>query len=256
VTDFHLFSFAAEDDPIHAAVPPAQAFSVMDDYRLGPLDDESKREAFRREMVRGYGEHDQEDPAESEPAGFDPWREWQSRLLQAPTGRVYIWHAANAAGYVLLRMACHWFAEAGHALFAVGMQEEGRVLPATATLEKICADAAPISLPQARAWAQEFAVLAARPEMLRELDAAGHLHCREMHVHDELMLACCPVQWQLAARVVGETMAKACSSDGLGDVFWNMRLQCLIDAGWMEADGARAGLRNYQVRRRPRATET
>ena len=247
MTDFHLFSFAAGDDPIHAALPPAQAFFAMDDYSLGPLDDESKREAFWRDMLRGYEE---DDPEERATAVFSPWRELQSRLLQAPAGRVYMWHAANAADYVFVRMACHWLAQTGHALFAIDIPEEGYVLPTHAKLEQLCAGAAQISPAQRLQWAQEFVAMAARPEMLRELDEAGHLHCRDMHVHDNFLLACCPTRWQLAARLVGETMAKACPPHCLGDVFWNMRLQCLIDAGLIEADGERVGLRNYRVRRR------
>jgi hypothetical protein len=247
VTDFHLFSFADGDDPIHAALPSTQFFFAMDDYSLGPLDDERKRETFWRDVAPGYQE---ENPQESATGMFAPWRELQSRLLQMPAGRVYVWHDANAAGYVFLRMACHWLAQTGHALFAIEIVEEGRVLPATATLEQLCAGAAPISPAQRREWAEEFAAISARPEMLRELDETGHLQCREMHVHDDFMLACSPVQWQPAARVVGETMAKACPPHYMGDVFWNMRLQYLIDAGLIEADGERVGLRNYRVRRR------
>ncbi len=234
------------------AFPHAQVFCAMDDYSLGPLGDERMRDAFWRDIGRGYDDEYRESASNC----FVPWRELQSVLAREPGCPVHVWHSASGAEYVFLRMACHRLAEAGHPLFAVGVPAHGTEgLHSTAVwpperLKEFVANAEAISTAQRQAWAQEFTDIAARPEMLRECDGAGHLHFRDMDVHDDLLLACCPYQWQTASTVVGAAMARSDPRNMLGDFFLNSRVQYLIDAGILDVDGDRAAMRKYRVRRR------
>lgn len=69
-----------------------------------------------------------------------------------------------------------------------------------------------------------------------------------MDRYDPLLLECCATRWTPAARVVGNAMRLCDGHNLLSDLFFCSRLQFLIEAGRIEADGRRDRLRDYVVR--------
>jgi hypothetical protein len=66
--------------------------------------------------------------------------------------------------------------------------------------------------------------------------------------YDPLLMESCPTQWAPAPRVVGTAMGRCGERNLMSDLFFSSRLQVLIDAGRIEADGPRHRLRAYAVR--------
>ncbi|AKZ63742.1 hypothetical protein F506_14665 [Herbaspirillum hiltneri N3] len=250
MTEFHVVSFVGTADAMRIAFPDAHVFCAWDDYSVGPLDDGHGRADFWRRMAQGYS---RECMAESTDC-FAPWHEMKSVLAGADCSRIFIWHSGSGSEQVFLRMACSWLGELDHALLAVRTPACGGVHSTAAwppgQLRKFIANAVPVSRLQREEYAREFAAISAQPEMLRECDESGHLHCRPMNVHDDLLLACCSGQWQRAVAVVGEAMGRVDQRNAQGDVFWSSRLQYLVDSGRIEADGERVALGAYRVRLR------
>jgi hypothetical protein len=69
-----------------------------------------------------------------------------------------------------------------------------------------------------------------------------------MDRYDPLLLASCSPTWTPAPRVVGTAMSRCDGHNLMSDLFFSSRLQLLIDAGRIEADGSRNRLREYRVR--------
>ncbi|MFL9878955.1 DUF3658 domain-containing protein [Herbaspirillum rhizosphaerae] len=251
MTEFHLVSPASTGGSMRMAFPHAQVFCALDDYGLGPLGDESARDAFWRDIGGGYDDEYWKSTSDC----FTPWRELHTALAQQPGCPVYIWHSGSGAEYVFLRMACYWLADVEHPLLAVSVPAHEEGLHSTAVwpperLREFAANAVKISEVQRRTWAQEFAGISARAEMLRECDDIGCLHFRDLNVHDDLLLASCSDQWEIASAVVGAAMVRSNPRNALSDIFLSSRLQCLIDAGLLDVDGERTAMRKYRVRRR------
>jgi hypothetical protein len=60
--------------------------------------------------------------------------------------------------------------------------------------------------------------------------------------------ACAPWRALIAVRIVGTAMGRCGEHNPMSDLFFSSRLQFLIDAGRVEADGPRHRLREYAVR--------
>ena len=255
MTDLHLVASNSAAGALrfatHKLALPGKVFCIMDDLCLGPLSDGRARAEFWRSlMVPGYS--DQPLPAEWKDA-FAPWHELRRRVADEKPQRLLIWTSGSGADYVFLRMACRWLIAGDVALWRVPVPpKDGFHAVAVHTpeaLTRFMPTAIAVSPVQVAAMAQEYDDIATRPELLRECDAQGHLLFKPVAAHDELLLSCCPADWALAARVVGQVMGSSDPRNPLGDMFIASRLQHLIAEGLVEADGPRTTLRDYRIRR-------
>lgn len=69
-----------------------------------------------------------------------------------------------------------------------------------------------------------------------------------MDRYDSLLLEACTTEWIPAARLVGAAMGRCDGHNLMSDLFFCSRMQRMIDARTMEAEGRRTRLRDYVVR--------
>lgn len=237
-------------------------FCIMDDLSLGPLSDGRERAKFWRTLTAAEedGFASQTNQYASDEYGFDPadafatWRHLRQRLSTERPSRVLIWASECGADYVLLRMACYWLINTDASLCQVRVPpNQGyhsvAVHPPEA-LVRFALDAVPLATSEADSLANEFKDIAGRPEPLREVDAKGRLLFKPISAHDDFLLECCPLEWTLAARVVGDAMAQSDPRNGLGDTYLASRLRHLIDIGVVEVDDVDRPIQCCNVRRR------
>lgn len=256
MTDLHLVASPSAAGSLRLAVRtlglPGQVFCIMDALNLGPLSDGRERVAFWRSLLApGYSD---EPPSEGWDDAFAPWRELRRTIAAERPQRLLIWVGESGADYVFLRMACHWLEGEDIALLRVSVPPNGGLHAVAVHPPEALVTFAPgaITIPQVElaAMVEEYGRIAARPELLRECDAQGRLLFKSITAHDDFILSCCPYEWMLAARVVGEAMGRSDPRNALDDMFVASRLQHLIAAGLVDAEGPRRMLRDYWVRRR------
>ncbi|WP_312316981.1 DUF3658 domain-containing protein [Stenotrophomonas sp.] len=215
-----------------------EVFSINDDLSIGPLSSAAGRIAFLRTLILPPPHVD----AEEHSSGMDDdvFARWEALRIRCQSpGRVMLWISGSASDHVLLRMACHALQTTRATLWRVPVPafEDGHeavaALPVDA-LVRFASGARPLSADTVATLADEFAQIAARPELLRQCDANGALRYRAIDCHDAMLLDCCLRHWVPANRVIGDAMARCEPRNAMGDYFFAARLRALIDAGRVE----------------------
>ncbi len=220
---------------------------VPDDFSHGPLDPPAARDDYWRAAVRGY----------STDGPHPPPRDtlWDELVDQATRDAdIVVWGGANSADVVLLNAVCAQLASLDNGLWRLDVTSWTGSTHYVAELEPAqLAGAYPRALQRIGAEersnrAAEFKRLARSTGVLRRFEV-GEVIAAPPSIYDEWLLAACTPQWAPAARVVGRAMGRCDRHNLMGDVFFSLRLQCLIDRGELQADGPRTDLRTYAVRR-------
>ena len=95
--------------------------------------------------------------------------------------------------------------------------------------------------------AQDFARIREETGLLRRLQD-GHLIGIPMDYYDGLLLEACSNVWTLAARIMGIAMGHCDAANSMSDLFFSSRLQALIAAGEIQADGPQSSINTYSIR--------
>lgn len=227
-----------------------EVFTIPEDPSHGPLADGIARIAYMRVCFQGVGEWQ----VRFEDA-FEPWRTLLQLLDRRPVDTVVVWSSDSLSDAIFLRMAAHWLVGRPEKMTKVitDSSEEGRRVEvatfAPADLAARHATRQDIVAPEREALARDYAAIRDRTGTLRRWEAGRITGLPQDH-YDGLVLNSCGKAWQMAARVVGNAMAHCPPRNALSDVFLGNRLQHLIEAGIVEADGPRHALQGYRVRRR------
>jgi hypothetical protein len=222
------------------------AFGIPDDLSHGPLDDGRARISYMRDRFRGYDNWylDVTD-------AFAPWRAMIARIDEARADAVVIWSGDNASEATFLTMACWWLGNRSDRVLRVAMPgTDGRHYVAIykpAELADLIASAQELTNTERAVLAADFLRIRGETGLLRRWEE-GKILGVPMDRYDPLLLASCPPTWTPAARVVGMAMSRGDGHNLMSDLFFSSRLQLLIDAGRIEADGSRDRLREYAVR--------
>jgi hypothetical protein len=233
---------------------PGEALAIPDDLSHGPLDDGRARIDYMRARYRGY-----DDWCFDTVDAFAPWH----RLLAVLDGdreevkddvrpdAIVLWAGDNPSEGSFLAMACHRLRERSEPVFHVPtpVRAEGHYVAIYSPAELAA------RLPHRRALGERRRALYAE-DFLRLRDETGLLRRWEdgriigvpPDRYDALLLASCAADWLPAARVVGAAMGRCDPHNRISDLFFCSRLQVLIDAGRIEADGRRQRLRDYAIR--------
>ncbi|WP_282296315.1 DUF3658 domain-containing protein [Stenotrophomonas sp. PS02289] len=219
---------------------PGEVFSINDDLAIGPLSSAAGRIAFLRTLILPPPHVDAEEDSSDEDEDDDVFARWEALRIRCQVpGRVMLWISGSASDQVLLRMACHALQTTRATLWRVpvpafeGGHEAVAAHPVDA-LVRFAPGARPLSADTVATLADEFAQIAARPELLRQCDANGALRYRAIDCHDPMLLDCCPRHWVPANRVIGNAMERCEPRNAMGDTFFAARLRALIDAGRVE----------------------
>lgn len=226
---------------------PGDVRAIPDDLSHGPLDDGVARLDWMRRCYEGCF-------AWSPPAddAFEPWRVAEASLRMRPRPLV-LWGGATAAEAVFVAMACERLGGLVESLRRVQPKADGtRVAIGAFDAAELAASfshaATGLDAPARAAQAALFRALCADRSprrVLREGVPTG----APAEVFDDLLMDACGDDWQPAATVVGRTMGRCDPRQSVSDVWLGWRLQAAIDAGRLEADGPRTGLRDFSVRR-------
>lgn len=180
---------------------------------------------------------------------------WDELVDQAARDAdIVVWGGANSADVVLLNAVCAQLASLDNGLWRLDVTSWTGSTHYVAELEPAqLAGAYPRALHRIGAEersnrAAEFKRFARSTGVLRRFEV-GEVIAAPPSIYDEWLLASCTPQWAPAARVVGRAMGRCDRHNLMGDVFFSLRLQCLIDRGALQADGPRTDLRTYAVRR-------
>ena len=222
------------------------AFGIPDDLSHGPLDDGRARIGYMRDRFRGYDGWylDVTD-------AFAPWRAMIARIDEARADAVVIWSGDNASEATFLTMACWWLGNRSERVLRVAMPgRDGRhyvAIHTPAELADLLASAREMTDTERAVLAADFLRIQDETGLLRRWEE-GKILGVPMDRYDPLLLECCGTRWTSAARVVGTAMSRCDGHNRMSDLFFSSRLQLLIDAGRLEADGRRDRLREYRVR--------
>ncbi len=216
-----------------------EVFVLNDDLSIGPLQNPAERLVFLRTIILPPP------PVEGETFEIDEsdcvFSRWEAlRLRCRVPGRIMLWISGSAADHVLLRMACHFLQGTRATLWYVpvptfeGGYEAVAAHPPQA-LARFAPGARPLDAARVGILARAYTQIVAHPEPVRQCDANGVLHYRDIDCHDALLLDGCPPGWTRANRVIGTAMGRCEPRHVLCDSFFGARLRALIRAGRLES---------------------
>jgi hypothetical protein len=174
-----------------------------------------------------------------------------ARIDEARADAVVIWSGDNASEATFLSMACWWLRHRPERVLRVAIPgTDGRhsvAIHKPAELADLFASARELTDTQRAVLAADFLRIRGETGLLRRWKE-GRILGVPMDRYDRLLLECCTTRWTPAARVVGTAMSRCDGDNLMSDLFFCSRLQVLIDAGRIKADGRRDRLRDYAVR--------
>lgn len=253
------------DNPLHLALGDSAAgcvriagsispgisqavMSIPDDLSHGPLDDGVARAEYMRACYRDSDdrwEYEQRD-------AFAPWLALIERLDRERHDAVVIWTGENVSEATFLAMACDRLAGRPEPIAQVSVPgKHGRNYVAVHAPEELRAfyDSWRVLSDAERAvLAHDFVHIREETGLLRRWQD-GQIIGIPMDYYDSLLLEACSNEWTLAAHIIGIAMGHCDPANSLSDSFFSSRLQALIAAGEIEADGPRSAIRYYSVRR-------
>lgn len=225
---------------------PGTALGIPEDLSHGPLDDGQARIDYMHACFRGY-----DDWHLDITDAFAPWRALIARIDEEKPHDVIIWSGDNVSEATFLAMACWWLRHRPEGIQRVAMPGmDGRCHVAVHTpaeLANLFSSARELAAAERADLAEEFLRFRRETGLLRRWEG-GRIMGVPIDRYDPLLLECCATRWTPAARVVGTAMSRCDGHNLLSDLFFCSRLQVLIDAGRIEADGSRDRLRDYAVR--------
>ena len=225
---------------------PGIALGIPDDLSHGPLGDGRARIDYMRACYRGY-----DDWSLDVTDAFAPWRSMIERLDRDRPEAISIWSGDNVSEAIFLAMACWWLKGRSEQLLRVMIPETDTrrhvAVHSPAELADLYPSARALTDTERADLAEDFVRIRRETGLLRRWED-GRILGVPMDRYDPLLLECCTIRWTPAARVVGTAMSRCDGHNLMSDLFFSSRLQVLIDAGRIEADGSRDRLREYAVR--------
>ena len=222
--------------------------SIPDDLSHGPLDDGLARAEYMRACYRDSDdrwEYEQRD-------AFAPWLALIERLDRERHDAVVIWTGENVSEATFLAMACDRLAGRSEPIAQVSVPgKHGRnyvAVHAPEELRPFFHSWRVLSDAERAVLAQDFARIREETGLLRRWQH-GQLIGIPVDHYDDLLLEACSTRWSLAAHAIGIAMGHCDPANSLSDSFFSSRLQALIAADEIEADGRQSSIRYYSIRR-------
>ena len=226
---------------------PGTVFGVPDDLSHGPLDDGRARIDYMRGCFRGC-----DDWYLDVTDAFAPWRTLLARVEKERPDAVVVWSGDNVSEATFLAMVCWWLRRRPERVLRVAMPANVDrpyvAVRSPGELAELFSSAQELAATERTDFAEDFLRIRRETGLLRRWEQ-GRILGVPTDRYDPLLLECCSARWTPAARVIGTAMSRCDAHNLLSDVFFCSRLQGLIDAGRIEADGRRDRLRDYAVRR-------
>jgi hypothetical protein len=225
---------------------PGTAFSLQDDLSHGPLVDGYERINYMRACYRGY-----DDWTFAVNDAFAPWASLIERLEREAPGAIVIWSGDNVSEATFLALACRQFRQRPERLLRVAPPERDNppyvALHTPLELAGLYASRRELTDPERTRLGDDFVRIRSETGLLRRWENGRIIGVPPGH-YDRLLLESCTNSWLPAARIIGAAMGRCDKNNLMSDLFFSCRLQILIDAGRIKADGVRNQLRGYSVR--------
>ena len=225
---------------------PGTVFVIPDDLSHGPLENGDTRSDYLRACLRGY-----DDGSLPVTDACASWHALSERLAQQPSESILIWSGDNVSEMTFLAMACWWLDGRAERVLCVAIPETDACRYVAAHSPEELASLLPfareLSAQRRTHLARDFLRIRRETGSLRRWHQ-GRILGAPIERYDPLLLACCPTTWTPAGRLIGAAMSRCDGHNLMSDLFFSSRLQLLIDAGQIEADGPRTRLHEFAVR--------
>lgn len=225
---------------------PGTALGIPDDLSHGPLDDGRARVDYMRACYRGYDgwTFDTTD-------AFTSWGKVIERIDREKPEAIVIWSGDNVSETTFLAMACSQLGQRQEPVLQVAIPGSDTppyvAFHRPADLGDFYSGRRELAESELLALTADFQRIRRETGLLRRLEK-GRVIGVPADRYDRLLLESCPIHWTPAPRVVGAAMARCDRRNLMSDLFFSHRLQFLIGAGVIEADGIRYRLREYGIR--------
>lgn len=174
-----------------------------------------------------------------------------ARIDETKPDAVTVWGGDNVSEAIFLRMACWWLGDRPVRLLRAAVPErEGRhyvAVHAPAELAALHASARELTDAERAEFTEDFLRIRGETGLLRRWEE-GHILSVPTDRYDLVLLEACTSEWTSASRVVGTAMGRCDGHNLMSDLFFSTRMQRMIDAARIEAEGSRTRLREYAVR--------
>ena len=221
--------------------------NISDDLSHGPLDDGLARAEYLRACYRDFDDRWEYDKKDA----FAPWQELIARLDRDRHDAVVIWTGENVSEATFLAMACDRLAGRPEPIAHITVPgKHGRNYVAVHAPQELRAffDSWHVLSDAERAdLAQDFARIREETDLLRRRQD-GQIIGIPMDYYDGLLLEACSNEWTLAARIIGIAMGHCDPANSMSDLFFSTRLQALLAAGEIQADGPQSSIHYYSIR--------
>ena len=222
--------------------------TISDDLSHGPFDDGLARAEYLRACYRDFDDRWDYDKQDA----FAPWLALIERLDRDRHDAVVIWTGENVSEVTFLAMVCDRLAGRPEPIAHVTVPGKyGRNYVAVHAPEELRAffdSWRVLSDAERAALVQDFAPIREETGLLRRWQD-GQIIGIPLDYYDGLLLEACSNEWTLAARIIGIAMGHCDAANSMSDLFFSARLQALIAAGEIQADGPQSSIRYYSVRR-------
>lgn len=225
---------------------PGTAFGIHDDLSHGPLDDGQARIDYMRACFRSY-----DDWFDDVIDAFAPWRNLLALIDEERFANIVIWSGKTVSEATFLAMTCKWLEDFTGQLLHVQMPGRGGrhyvALYQPTELAELFVTASGLTKSERANYAVNFERITIETGLLRRWER-GQIIGIPLNQYDHLLLQSCTSSWNPAARSIGSAMGFCDCHNLMSDLFFSARLQHLIDAGQIQADGNMTRMRDYRVR--------
>ena len=181
-----------------------------------------------------------EDPSHGPLDRGDARKALLERLDRDRPDAIVVWSGDNASEATFLRMAAAWLEGRREVLLRVtAPARDGRpyvAVHAPEDLARLYPTRMLLDDEARHALARDFARIRETAAPVRRWEG-GRIVGVPLDTYDPLLLGACGPDWRPAARVVGAAMAACDGPNAMSDVFFWARLEALVEAGRLEAEG-------------------
>ena len=225
---------------------PGAVLSIHDDLSHGPLLDGIERINYMRACHRGY-----EDWSFDITDAFASWLKVVQWLDREKPEAVVIWSGDNVSEATFLAMTCWRLRHRSEPLHRVAIPEQNNppyvAFHNPGGLADLYTSRQGLGDRECARLGEDFLRIRNETGLLRRWENGQIIGVPVDH-YDHLIQESCATTWLPAPRVIGAAMGRCDPHNLMSDLFFSSRLQVLIDAGRIEADGVRNRMRDYAVR--------
>lgn len=229
---------------------PGVVFSIPDELSHGPLHDGRARSVYFKTRIYG---HAPDVPIPDN--AFGCWHTLSQKIRSDQPDTIVVWTSDAISDMIFLRMACWHLRDFGGDVASVNTSK-GRAswygvgINSPEMLVAQFANRVVLDAVTRADLAQAFEEIVERNDLLRVYRDGNIVSANSDHF-DNYVMSFVTRDWERAVRIVGNCLGHSIDENMISDAFFEWRLQTLLGAGKLEAQGDLSRMNGYQVRLPP-----